>query len=536
VTLTVAGGRHANHFYHFTGTKMTPYKFSEKDIRQITDLGQTVEKIHAQLALFQQGTPFVKLDRPCTAGDGITRLSDHQIKAANALYETAGGKKSLVKFVPASGAATRMFKKLIQSYEAMNAGKENPAKDALSEVMDNCRKFAFYKDLESSLATQGMRLDTLIAEKDPVPVLRHLLTKPHLNYADLPKGLIRFHSYPDHSRTAFEEHLVEAAGYARTHSGECALHFTVPPQFKERFIAFYQSLGAKYEKSLETRFQVAFSTQRISTDTIAADTENRPFRLPDGSLLFRPGGHGALIHNLNEVDADIVFIKNIDNVAHERLNAEITRWKKILCGHLIGLQQQIFDFLRQLDQKPLDAALTKNIRDFLKKDLLIGLPKDFTTASDARKKKTLVHLLDRPLRVCGMVENTGDPGGGPFWIKGRQSRIIPQIIETAQIDTDDPAQQSILNRLGHFNPVDLVCGIRNWRGEKFNLTDYVDDQAIFIATKSENGRDLKALELPGLWNGAMAYWNTVFAEVPKLTFNPVKEVTDLLDGHHQPAD
>jgi hypothetical protein len=429
-----------------------------------------------------------------------------------------------------------MFKKLIHAHAALRAGKKNPAQDALAEVMDNCRRFAFYKDLERSLAGHGMRLETLIAEKDLVPVLRHLLTAPYLNYAALPKGLIKFHSYPDHSRTAFEEHLVEAAGYGRTSDGGCALHFTVPPRFQEQFISFFESLRARYENVLATRFQVAFSVQHIRTNTIAADMENRPFRLPDGSLLFRPGGHGALIHNLNEVDADIVFIKNIDNVAHERLNAEITKWKKILCGHLIGLQQRIFDFLKQLDEKPPDAVLIKNIRKFMEKELLIRLPENFATASAGQTQKILTHLLDRPLRVCGMVENTGDPGGGPFWIKGRQPHMPPQIIETAQIDVDDPGQQAILNRLGHFNPVDLVCGIRNWRGEKFNLTNYVDDQAVFIATKSENGQDLKALELPGLWNGAMAYWNTVFVEVPKITFNPVKEVTDLLNSHHQPAD
>ena len=513
---------------------MTPYAFSEKDIQQITDLGQTLEKVHAQLALFHQGTPFVKLDRPCTPGDGIIRLSDHQMEEAAECFETEARSKELIKFVPASGAATRMFKKLIQAYEALAAGKKNPAPEALSKLMDNCRRFAFYEDLKNSLTEDPMDLDTLIAEKKPLPVLQHLLTESYLNYAALPKGLIKFHSYPGHSRTAFEEHLVEAAGHARDHSGDCALHFTVPPQFKEQFTALYESLRSKYEEALETHFQVSFSTQHISTNTIAADMENKPFRRPDGCLLFRPGGHGALIHNLNEVGADIIFIKNIDNVAHARFNPEITRWKKILCGHLIRLQRRIFDFLRRLYHEPLEEKLIESILDFLAKDLLIRLPKDFASASDANKKKTLMNLLDRPLRVCGMVENTGDPGGGPFWIKDSRSGKAPQIVETAQIDLNNPAQQSIFNRLGHFNPVDLVCGVRNWRGEKFNLTDYVDDQAVFIATKSENGRDLKALELPGLWNGAMAFWNTVFVEVPKVTFNPVKEVTDLLNSHHQP--
>ena len=513
---------------------MDQFNFSKKDIEQIKETGQTPDKINSQLSLFHRGTPFVKLDRPCTVDDGITKLSDEMIRQCMHLYETRRGGGKLIKFVPASGAATRMFKKLIHAYHAKQAGKDASINGALSRFMKNCHRFAFRNDLRSSLAKEGLRLDDLIADQDSEPILRHLLTQPYLNYAMLPKALIKFHSYPDHARTAFEEHLVEAAGYVRTDANDCALHFTVPPRHKERFVAFYEKIRTIYEKQRNTNYEVTFSTQKISTNTIAVDMQNRPFRLPDDSLLFRPGGHGALIHNLNQLTGDIVFIKNIDNVVHERFGAEITEWKKILCGNLIRLQQQIFDFLNQLHHNTLGNPLIENIRNFIKKELFIRLPQDFSAASDTKKQKILIRLLDRPLRVCGMVQNTGDPGGGPFWLQGPKDMSAPQIVEMSQINIDDPHQKSILNQLKHFNPVDLVCGIRNWQGKLFNLPDYVDHQAVFIANKSENGRDLKALELPGLWNGAMAFWNTVFVEVPKITFNPVKEVTDLLAPHHQP--
>ncbi len=508
---------------------------SDKDLHQITKTGQTPEKIQSQLKLFSRGTPFIALDRACTPGDGIKILKENQIRKNLDRYASAAPQKTLVKFVPASGAATRMFKNLIKAHDALGKNQPPPDTALLSFLGDNCRRFAFYTDLKASLADRGMDLDALIAGKNMAPVLRHLLTDAGLGYAALPKGLIKFHSYPERHRTAFEEHLVEADGYARSETGACVLHFTVPAAFKDRFMSFSESIRDSYENSHGVRFHISFSTQSPGTDTIAVDMDNQPFRLPDGSLLFRPGGHGALIENLNQVDADIIFIKNVDNVAHDRFSGELTKWKKILCGEFIRLQQQIFDFLRRLHEKTADASLTTAICDFLQKELQLPLPKNFHSQSNAEKQQTLVRMLDRPLRVCGMVPNTGDPGGGPFWVKNRTDYRAPQIVESAQINLDAPDQRAIVNRLAHFNPVDLVCGVRNWQGKKFNLLDYVDNLAVFITTKSQNGRDLKALELPGLWNGAMAYWNSVFVEVPKITFNPVKEVTDLLDPHHQPA-
>ena len=518
---------------------MDHFNFNKHDIDQIKKNGQTPEQIYSQLSLFHRGTPFVKLDHPCTVGDGIKRFSNEMAKQYIHLYETQGIKKKIIKFVPASGAATRMFKKLIYAYHTLPYGEKNhafinsPAGDALTFFIKNCRRFAFYDELKASISKEKMSLKTLLAAQNFKTIFTHLLTEKYLNYPMRPKGLIQFHSYKDHARTAFEEHLIEAGGYARSHTNNCMLHFTVSPQHRQTFLSFLQDIQPVYEDQLDTRFDVSFSTQKINTNTIAVDSQNQPFRLSDGSLLFRPGGHGALINNLNLLDGDIVFIKNIDNVSHDHFITETIKWKKILCGYLIALQQQIFYFLNQLIRKPVTDALIIETTEFLKTELSCRLQKNFESAPVEKKQKTLIHLLDRPLRVCGMVPNTGEPGGGPFWTTNNENTPSLQIVEAAQIDINDNHQQSLLNQLTHFNPVDLICGIRNWQGELFDLSKYVDHQAIFISNKSENGRDLKALELPGLWNGAMAFWNTAFVEVPKITFNPVKEVTDLLQTAHQ---
>jgi len=520
---------------------MNQFPFSKNDIDQIKKTGHAIEEIHSQLSLFHLGIPFVNLDRPCTVGDGIRRLPANGIKQCIHSYEARGIKKKLIKFVPASGAATRMFKKLIYVYHELHRCKQLPVSmdrqvsSDLSFFMNNCNRFAFYDDLKASLAKNDLQPTALIADQDSEKILRHLLAEEYLNYAKYPKGLIKFHSYDNHTRTAFEEHFVEAGGYARTDTDECTLHFTVSPLHKKKFLSLLQNIQPVYEKQLGTRFNVSFSIQAPNTNTIAVDSQNRPFRLSNGNLLFRPGGHGALINNLNQLNGDIVFIKNIDNVAHSRFIAETIKWKKILCGYLILLQQKIFNFLDQLHQEQKTNSLILKITGFFKSELCRALPKGFETAPVEKKRKALIQLLDRPLRVCGMVQNTGEPGGGPFWTKDIENNISLQIVETSQIDTENKDQKSILNQLTHFNPVDLVCGIRNWQGELFNLSEYVDHQAVFISNKSENGLELKALELPGLWNGAMAFWNTAFVEVPKITFNPVKEVTDLLGIHHQPG-
>lgn len=507
---------------------MDSFPFSKEDLARIEVTGHDPDQVQSHLRLFAEGAPFARLDRPCAINDGIRSLSAGERQACLQANETCGGGKKRIKFVPASGAATRMFKKLITAF---NTGR--PSADT-AFFFTHIRQFAFYKELEASLQKKNLSIETLLANADYPTILRHLLTRDHLNYSRLPKGLIQFHAYDDGSRTALEEHLVEAAGYAG--GGDVrALHFTVPPDHRERFIAFRNQICGKYETLYNKRFSIDFSVQAPRTDTIAVDMENQPFRRPDGGLLFRPGGHGALIHNLNDLDADIVLIKNIDNVPHESFVADIIEWKNILCGLLIRLQDQIFHFIKELNHSPLTREGITRITRFLKDEMDIRLPEGFQAADPEDQKKRLIHLLDRPLRVCGMVENTGAPGGGPFWADIPGHGLSRQIVETAQINLADDHQKSILSRLTHFNPVDLACGIKNWKGEPFDLLEYVDHEAVFISRKSENGRDLKALELPGLWNGAMAFWNTVFVEVPAITFNPVKEVTDLLEAHHQPA-
>lgn len=518
------------------------FKPGKQDLAQIRANGLSLETIHRQLSIITQGAPYMDLVRPCTVGDGIRRLSADEARGALSAYETAAPDKKRIKFVPASGAATRMFKHLTVAYQGLQGGasfsrpEDRPSKPQLFEFMDNCHKFAFYGELKAALSRSGLDVGALLKHHDFLPILAHLIEEKHLNYAALPKGLIKFHAYGPEVRTAFEEHLAEGHGYAGSRDGGCALHFTVTPQHQERISRFLNTVLRTYEKRCNTRFHLSFSTQKNDTNTIAVDLDNQPYRCPDGSLLFRPGGHGALIDNLNALEADVVFIKNIDNVAHERYLSEIVEWKKILGGLLLAAQQQVFHFLEQLHRHPLDPEWMQQAALFLQTTLSRSLPKNFETAPLQSRQEALIHLLDRPLRVCGMVPNAGDPGGGPFWTRDATGDISLQIVETSQIDAENPDQRAIAGSATHFNPVDLVCGIRNWRNEAFDLSRYVDDQAVFIASKTEGGQAIKALELPGLWNGAMAFWNTIFVEVPPVTFNPVKEVTDLLREGHQPAD
>ncbi|RJP84083.1 MAG: DUF4301 family protein [Desulfobacteraceae bacterium] len=518
---------------------MEPFKLHKKDAYQIKANGLTEDTLYHQLATIEQGAPFTDLVRPCTVGDGIQRLSKDQIQQALMVHETEATGKKLIKFVPASGAATRMFKHLTVAYNSLLADAQFPDDHSDPEIIEfvtNCHKFAFYEDLKASLSQEGLHCETLLSDRHFLPIFEHLISDKWLHYTALPKGSIKFHDYETGARTAFEEHLVEGAGYARPRTGECAIHFTVSPQHQEKIVSFLKPVIPAYEDRLLTQFHVSFSTQKNETNTIAVDLENRPYRQPDGSLLFRPGGHGALIDNLNTLDADVVFIKNIDNVAHERYLLQIVEWKKILCGLLIQIQQQVFRFLEQFHGHSSGHGLIPEAAEFVKKTLSRDLPDTFDASSMELKQQLLIDLLNRPLRICGMVPNAGDPGGGPFWTRSLNGETSLQIVETSQIDTGNPHQLSIANKLTHFNPVDLVCGIKNWRNKPFDLSRYVDDKAVFIANKTEGGHPIKALELPGLWNGAMAFWNTVFVEVPPITFNPVKEVTDLLRKGHQPAD
>jgi len=521
---------------------MEPSKFSNKDMAQINAGGLTADQIHQQMSILAHGAPYMDIVRPCTAGDGIRRLSKDQIQQALKLYEASAPGKSLIKFVPASGAATRLFKHLTAAFQQLlqnppaSPANDSQADPKLIDFAENCHKFAFYEDLKTSLSRAGLNCETLLKDRQFLPVLEHLVSENRLGCTTLPKGLIKFHRYGKECRTAFEEHLVEGAGYAGTEAGGCAIHFTVSPRHQDNIVSFLEQILPVYESRFKTRFHLSFSVQKENTNTIAVDMENQPFRQADGSLVFRPGGHGALIDNLNNLDEDVVFIKNIDNVAHERYISEIVEWKKILCGLLIDIQNQVFGFLKQLHELPPNPELIRQAALFVQKTLSCELPGAFDAGTMESRQQLLIDHLNRPLRVCGMVPNAGDPGGGPFWTKTLNGETSLQIVETSQIDMGNPHQRKIANGATHFNPVDLVCGIRNWQNKPFDLHRYVDDQAVFIASKTENGRPIKALELPGLWNGAMAFWNTVFVEVPPVTFNPVKEVTDLLKKGHQPSD
>lgn len=523
----------------------TDFQFTQSERKQIKSHGLSVESVNKQIALFQKGTPYLKLDRPCTAGDGIKVLDNKLKEQCVNKYRDTAVKKRMLKFVPASGAATRMFKTLIK---ANNRCDQLNAADIASEILDDeaeknelrtfidglCR-FAFYPALDAALKQDGINADELLQKGEIKPFLDYLLTAKGLAYSSKPKGLLKFHAYPEETRTAFEEHLVEAAGYSKTESGECGLHFTVSPEHQKGFEKLFNTAKGLYEKRLSAHFKSGFSVQAPSTDTIAVDMDDKPFRRKDGTLLFRPGGHGALIQNLNELADDIVFIKNIDNVVHDRFKAETIDWKQLLCGYLLIIQEQIFQYIELL-QTSSDDALIEEVTGFVESELSVIPPKQFYSGNKEDRRSYLMDRLNRPLRVCGMVPNSGEPGGGPFWVQDKDGHRSIQIVETSQIDPEDDGQQAIQKALTHFNPVDLVCSICDINGKRFDLSRYVDTEAVFIAYKSEDGRDLKALEHPGLWNGAMAYWNTVFVEVPLITFNPVKRVNDLLRDPHQPGD
>jgi hypothetical protein len=353
-----------------------------------------------------------------------------------------------------------------------------------------------------------------------------MLDPKGLNYENLPKGMIPFHAYPDHVRSAFEEHFVEAQRYTRDQQGLGRLHFTLSREHVKRVTEFLSHHVPRYETQ-GRKFLLSISEQKSTSYTLAVDPENKPFRLEDGSLLLRPGGHGALLENLNECGGDIVFIKNIDNVTHDRVKPVALRYKKALGGLLIQVQEKVFAYLRELEAGTVSPRRLSEIGRFAQDKLGYHPTSEFSQTS-------LVKILHRPLRVCGMVPNQGEPGGAPFWVRDEDGTSSLQIVESAQVDPGNPGQQEIFRRATHFNPVDLVCGLRDHRGRPFDLMSFRDDRAVFISEKTHGGRSLKALEWPGLWNGGMAHWNTIFVEVPIETFAPVKTVNDLLRPEHQP--
>ncbi len=505
--------------------------FSERDKEQIKQRGSELSQITRQIEYFKTGFPYIRLIRPAVPGDGLLVLGEDEKNRLREKYEEEAKDRDIAKFVPASGAATRMFKDLFSYLESEDTIEDHPA---VKKFIEHIHDFAFFDDLAQSLSGKSKDIESLIRSADYREIIRELLSETGLNYGNLPKGLLKFHRYPGETRTPLEEHLTEGALYAKGKNDEVHLHFTVSPDHMKKFEQHLEKIRPVYEKRHGVRYVIEFSIQKPHTDTIAVDPENRPFRNADGSLLFRPAGHGALIENLNEINADIIFIKNIDNVVPDHLKPDTTVYKKVLAGKLLEMGEKTDHYLSLLDSRERPGKETlEEIRAFIKEELHIeNIPAFSGEQAEAAFMKA---KLNRPLRICGMVKNEGEPGGGPFFAVNPDGTVSLQIAESAQIDPYDRKQKDIAARSTHFNPVDLVCRVRDRNGNKFRLPDFVDPQTGFISIKSKDGRELKALELPGLWNGSMSDWNTVFVEVPVSTFNPVKTVNDLLRPQHQTA-
>ena len=492
--------------------------------------GISEEKIAEQLACFEKGFPFLKLDGAASIEKGILAPAEEEMKAYLEAWDAyMQGEKNIVKFVPASGAASRMFKNM---FEFLGAEYDVPTTDFEKKFFDNVHNFAFFADLNAACEkNNGKGIDALVAEGNYKAVVANLLEAAGLNYGALPKGLLKFHSYEDGVRTPLEEHLVEGALYAAGKTGKVNVHFTVSTEHRELFKALVEEKVAAYAAKYGVEYLVSFSEQKPSTDTVAADMENKPFR-DNGKLLFRPGGHGALIENLNDLDADVIFIKNIDNVVPDRLKDETVAYKKLIAGVLVTLQKKAFEYLELLDSAKYTHEQLEEIIKFVQTDLCCRKA-DIKDLEDADLVIYLRKKLNRPMRICGMVKNVGEPGGGPFLAYNPDGTVSLQVLESSQIDMNDPEKKAMFENGTHFNPVDLVCAVRDYKGNKFNLVNYVDKATGFISYKSKSGKELKALELPGLWNGAMSDWSTIFVEVPLGTFNPVKTVNDLLREQHQ---
>ncbi len=515
-------------------------KFSKKDIVQIQKKGLTVKKVEQQIELFQNGLPFSNLVSEAIIGDGILKLSEDQQTNLIERFEAKKDGISILKFVPASGAASRMFKFLftfLDEYnieeESINAYINTHKNKDLYVFFVGLEKFPFYDIVMDRLRANTPNFDQLSTDEQRLRFVHMLLDENELNYGNFPKGLLPFHKYKDGTiSTAFGEHLYESALYSET-DAPTKLHFTISEKYNSKFDEEFENIEQKIEKITGSTFDISFSYQKESTDTIAVTTKNRPFRDQDGSLLFRPSGHGALLENLNDLEADIIFIKNIDNVVIKYYKEDVAKYKKILAGILLELQEQSFKYLNRLEKENLSEEELIEIAEFLVNKMNVRISPEFEKYSKKYQIEYLTEKLNRPIRICGMVKNEGEPGGGPFWTKDESGNVSLQIVESAQINKKSKQQKDILKNATHFNPVDIVCATKNYKGEKFDLKKFVDPKTAFITMKTKTGKDLKALELPGLWNGSMANWNTVFVEVPLITFNPVKKVNDLLKAPHQ---
>ncbi|KPK86366.1 MAG: NAD metabolism ATPase/kinase [Bacteroides sp. SM23_62_1] len=509
--------------------------FSDKDIEQFQLKGISSEIVEQQIDNFRRGFPFVHLEAPATVGNGIICLNDSEIQRYIRIWEENVQDLEAIKFVPASGAASRMVKDLfalLEIKDSVSPPEQVQKSIFLQDFFTHIREFAFYGDLEKIASEKNVSIQDMLNMHKYSDVLKLFLGDEGLGYGKLPKGLIKFHHYHGRQRTSFEEHLVEGAELVRSAKGEVKLHYTVSPEHLDAFIKHFNDVKGYYEELSSVSYKVSFSTQKQSTDVIAVDMKNNPFRDENGDIAFRPGGHGALLENLNEIDEDIIFIKNIDNIAPDRIKKITFRYKKLLGGILLEYQKNIFRYIEILNKTIPGEEMLQEICDFMGKSICRFNPDEIKTIYPDELCRLLLHKLNRPIRVCGMVRNEGEPGGGPFWIRNKEGDLSLQIIESAQVNLKDPIQNEIWNSATHFNPVDLVCGIRNIHGKKYDLIKFRDPEMGLITEKSIGGYPVKAQELPGLWNGSMAHWNTIFVEVPIETFTPVKTINDLLRPDH----
>ena len=502
------------------------------------------EKIVNQVETFKKGIPFLKLVRPCKIGEGIHVIDEEEdYEDLITVFQEAIENEGIIKFVPASGAASRMFKKLqavlnkfgdVKRYVLEEAVSHND-EDSLGvlEFIDNIKRFAFYPDLKFEMTDDGYDFEILLKEGNYTQILSYTLDSVGLNYVNQPKGSIKFHNYPDGARTAFEEHLIEAIHYAKAEEKPAKIHFTISPEYRELINSIVKEAIEQHKKAGDN-IQISYSYQKPSTDTIAVTIDNKPFKDAEGNLVFRPAGHGALLENLNDLKVDIILIKNIDNLVTDHLKGTTILYKKLLTGYLIKLQNKIFTYMRALESEYISLSTINSIKQFAESELSIQFDKSFDSLTTDLQIKKIKGKLNRPIRVCGMVKSEGESGGGPFWVEDEDGTVSLQIVEKMQIDFNNKVQKKILEASTHFNPVDIVCGVRDYAGNPFNLLKYTNPDTGLITIKSKDGKELKALELPGLWNGSMAKWITVFVKVPMITFNPVKEVNDLLKKEHQP--
>lgn len=512
--------------------------FSEHDISHFREKGISPEKVEQQIEIFKRGNIVVNIREAATVKNGILAFSEEQKKQLTELYESRKEDLNLLKFVPASGAATRMFKafyNLLKEFDPENGDLDEyidqKNEQSLEVFFNRIKDLPFYGEVKESAAKANPGYEDMPQDRQQYLFVKYMLEEDGLNLGDQPKGLVPFHKYEDHLASAFEEHLVEAIDYAAS-GKKVRIHFTVAKEHREKFEDEARQVVPRLEQETGYKFEISYSYQDPKTDTVAVTRENEAFRDESGQIFFRPGGHGALIQNLNEQDADLIFIKNIDNVVIPKNRELMASYKKMLGGKLLQLQEKVFRYLEQLERGASEDKL-QEMAAFLQKELNAGLSVNFEDLNEKEKPSVIKKLLNRPLRVCGMVKNEGEPGGGPFWVTHKNGEISLQIVESAQIDHENYQQSKIANEATHFNPVDIVCSTKDYHGGIFDLDTYVDEDTSFIANKTKDGKELKALELPGLWNGGMARWNTIFVEVPVETFNPVKTVADLLKSSHQ---